>query len=38
VFILSVNANNSRNWKKYGEELRVIQKSFFVPETGVKQI
>jgi hypothetical protein len=38
VFILSITAGNSRSWKKYVQDLRTIQESFFVPETGVKPI
>lgn len=31
VFILAVRAANSRSWKKYEPQLRVIQESFLVP-------
>lgn len=34
VFILAVRASNSRSWKKYEPQLRVIQESFLVP--GIK--
>ena len=31
LFILNVAASSSRQWKKFSDELEVVQKSFFVP-------